>query len=42
MGLDTHGMLRRNNLLTAEQFNQLSGWISDISEKVASMLEGAE
>ncbi|WP_460583942.1 hypothetical protein [Hymenobacter arcticus] len=41
-GLDEDGMLRRNNLLSAEQVQQLSTWIECVSYTISSLLDGVD
>ncbi len=40
-GIEKKGMLRRNNLITAQQIEQLANWIDCISYAVMMLLEGA-
>lgn len=39
-GLDPSGMLRRNNLISAEEINILEGWLRQISWTVEFLLIG--
>lgn len=39
-GIDTDGMLRRNNLITSEDINKLETWIDHISYAFWGLLDG--